>query len=436
MSNHWYPFLLLQMTMAMISFSTLHEHLQSPHSLPSELLMGQESLHFGDVCFALLQHTLNMQHVPLTYLKSLVAILIVFLLDNQHEAIQHIHIGLMVCHVGCTLYEQKAILPFIHSIEEDLERARLKQASGRGPGPVCSYAILVANFGGLMAIPTDSPYYLMYPNTYSDEVALENQNHFNIVGAPPGLCTSSCICCTLLQHVDWTEAHRQKYNGSHLTVPWGTQYKTLLPKITMPCNHWVLLLDLHSGKPFPMVPVGDFDLKDKIFPGMPGDSLLFSGDELVKLQRKRYQIPTYREEKTPDSSSQKEKLLSSCGSGNVPSSTSKEGESSKSSRRSPWDPSPKMPTDSPSRKSSRHSKHSPPSKEQCDKHKRTHKVCLSSTRTSFTVTKVAKIKKVTSLDRSAPCLCPNGCLPLKGWGRSPALRSLPWLLASTLRAAT
>ena len=129
----------------MISFSALCEHLQSPHSLSSELLMGQEGLHFRDVHFTLLQCTLNMQCIPLTYLKSLVsedsfqpdgmtmdaasnstAILIVFLLDDQHEAIQYIHIGLVACHVGCTLYKQKAILLFIHSIKEDLERARLK----------------------------------------------------------------------------------------------------------------------------------------------------------------------------------------------------------------------------------------------------------------------------------------------------------------------
>ena len=131
--------------MAMISFSSLHEPLQSLHSLPSDLLMGQEGLHFGDVCFVPLQCTLNMQHVPLTYLKSLVskdsfqqegmtidmasnstAILIVFLLDDQHDTIQHIHTGLVVHRISCTLYEQKAILPFIQSIEEDLQKARLK----------------------------------------------------------------------------------------------------------------------------------------------------------------------------------------------------------------------------------------------------------------------------------------------------------------------
>ena len=286
----------------MISFITLCEHLQSLHSLPRDLLTGQEGLHFGDVCFVLLQHTLHMQHIPLTYLKILIsedsfqpegmtmdvasnstAILIVFLSDDQHEAIEHIHIGLVVCHVGCTLYEQKAILPFIQSIKEDLEKARLKQVSGRDPGQVHSYSILVTNFGSLMAVPTDPPYCLMYSYTYSDEVALQNQNHFNTTGVPPRIHTSSCICHTLLQHADLTKAHRPKYNESHLIVPWGAQYKTLLPEITMPCNHQGLLLDLHTGKPFPMVLVGDFSLVDKIFPSIPGDSLLFTGDELTKL---------------------------------------------------------------------------------------------------------------------------------------------------------
>ena len=175
----------------------------------------------------------------------------------------------------------------------------------QGSRPVCSYSMLVAKFGGLMAMPTGPPYCLMYPNIYSNEVALQNQNHFNSTGGPPGLCTCSCICHTLLQYTDLTEAHRQKYNGSHLIVPQDTQYKTLPPKITMLHNHWRLLLDLHSGKPFPMVPMGDFSLKDKIFPGTPGNSLLFNGDELTKLWKKRYQVPTYRE-KPPASSSWKE----------------------------------------------------------------------------------------------------------------------------------
>ena len=275
-----------------------------------------------------------------------------------------------------------------------------------------------------MAVPTDPPYCLMYPNTYSDEAVLENQNHFNTTGGPPRLCTSSCIYHTLLQHVDLTKANRQKYNRSHLIVPWGAQYKTLLPEITMLHNHLVPLLDLDSRKPFLMVPVGDFNLKDKIFPGIPADSLLFNGDELAKLQRKRYQISTYREEKMPDSSSQKEKLLSSHSLGDMPSSTSKKGESSKSSGKSPQVPSLKVPTDQAgslctAANTPLHLRSSMTSM------KRTHTVCPSSTRTSLTVTGMAKTKKVTSLHGSAPHLHPNGHLPLKGQGRSPTLRCLP-----------
>ena len=36
--------------------------------------------------------------------------------------------------------------------------------------------------------------------------------------------------------------------------------------------------------------VRDFALKDKIFPGIPGDSLLFDGTELTRLQQKNYSI--------------------------------------------------------------------------------------------------------------------------------------------------
>ena len=106
--------------MALFSFSTMLDHLQSPHSLLSELLTGQEGLHYGDIRYLLLQHTLKMQHVPYTYFTSLVrenhfqpegttmgaashttVILLAFLSDDQHKTIEYIHIGLLVCHAGC-----------------------------------------------------------------------------------------------------------------------------------------------------------------------------------------------------------------------------------------------------------------------------------------------------------------------------------------------
>ena len=123
------------MDMVLINFNTLLDCLQSPHSLPNEMMTSQEGLHFRDIHFAPPLHTLNMQHVSLMYLKSLIsdncfqpegtpsdaasgftAILIVFLSDEQHAAIQHIHIGLVVHRIGCNLYDQDGILPFIKSI--------------------------------------------------------------------------------------------------------------------------------------------------------------------------------------------------------------------------------------------------------------------------------------------------------------------------------
>ena len=203
--------------MALISFSTMLDHLQSPHLLLSDQLMGQEGLHYGDICYKPLQHTHKMQHVPFTYFTSLVhenrfqpegmtmevashttVILLVFLSDDQHEAIEYIHIGLVVCCAGCQLYEQKAIPWFIKSIEDDLKKARLKWAADKDSGEVCPFSMFVGNFGGLMAVHTDLPYCLVYPNIYNNEIPPEDKNHFNVEGGPPGLCTHACICHTLL----------------------------------------------------------------------------------------------------------------------------------------------------------------------------------------------------------------------------------------------
>ena len=137
----------------------------------------------------LLQNTLNIQQVSLTYLKSLVsdnsfqpegmkldsysssiAILLVFLSDEEHQSIKHMHIGLVVHHGGCNLYTQDGILPFMKSLEENLAKVRNRCAGGKDAGGACSYTLLVANYGGIMAVPTDPPYCLGYPTVYNDGV--------------------------------------------------------------------------------------------------------------------------------------------------------------------------------------------------------------------------------------------------------------------------
>ena len=178
-----------------------------------------------------------------------------FLLDEQHTTVQHVYISLVVCCISCNLYDQSGILPLINSIEEDIQKMRLKQEVGRDPGGVCSYAMLVTNFGGMMAVPTEPPCCFMYPVNYSDDAPVKSQSHFSPVASPPGLCTHSWICCILLQHADLMKAHKWKYNGSCLIVSHVAQYKTLFPKITMPHNHCGPLIDHSSGKPYSMVPV-------------------------------------------------------------------------------------------------------------------------------------------------------------------------------------
>ena len=113
--------------MALISFTTILECLQSLQSLLGNLLTGPEGLHYGDMCYMPLQYTLKMQCMPYNYFTSLIqennfqlegmpmdtanhttTILLLFLSDNQLQTIEYIHIGL-VGHTSCQLYEQKNI---------------------------------------------------------------------------------------------------------------------------------------------------------------------------------------------------------------------------------------------------------------------------------------------------------------------------------------
>ena len=295
------------MVMALINFNTLLDHLRSPHCLLNEMLTSQEGLHFGDIRFALPWPALNMQCISLRYLKSLIS-------DNCFQP----------------------------------EGMPSDAVSG-------STAILIIFL-------SDEQHTAMI---YSDDIAIKNQNHFNTMASPPGLCTHSCICRALLWHADLTETHKQKYNGSCLIVPHGTQYKTLFPEITMLHNHRGPLINQSSGKPYPIVPVGDFSLVDKMFPCSPADSLLFNGEELARLKRKGYQISTFLEEKLHPSSPKRKEQLSSHSSGDMLGSSSRKVEPPKTSSKSPGASSPRAPPNSTSSKksSSSHSKSSPQVKE-------------------------------------------------------------------------
>ena len=173
--------------MAVLSFECHLDLLQSPESLPWDIVTGYQALHLGDVCFAPPQHTLNMQWVSLIYLKSLVtdnafqpegdqpdmyshtmAILITFLSNKEHQGIEHVHISLVVWCEGCHFYMQNGILPFVEP-EKGMGQTCKRCGTGaenKDPGRA-GLSLIIANYGGVMAVPTDPPYCLVYPTMYN-----------------------------------------------------------------------------------------------------------------------------------------------------------------------------------------------------------------------------------------------------------------------------
>ena len=134
-----------QVMMALIPFKTMLQHLQSPHLLPARILSGQQGLHYGDMCYMPMHCTLLMQHIPYHYFHNMAqdhafqpvkavlkdasnttAILLVFVSDDQLTSIEHVHIGLMVHHIGSQIYEPKAILQFIQYIKAHLKHTKEK----------------------------------------------------------------------------------------------------------------------------------------------------------------------------------------------------------------------------------------------------------------------------------------------------------------------
>ena len=199
-----------QVKMALILFETMLECLQYPHSLPDRILSGQEGLHYGDECYMPMHCILLMQHVPYHYFNNMLqdhafqpvkavlkdasdttAILLVFVSDDQLTSIKHVHIGLMVCHIGSQIYEPKAIPQFIQYIEVDLKHTKEKREASGSALRAQSYCMFVVNFGGIMALPTNLPYCLAYPNIYSSTIPEKDRHHLN-VGVALQWCAPTC----------------------------------------------------------------------------------------------------------------------------------------------------------------------------------------------------------------------------------------------------
>ena len=189
--------------------------LTSKGSIPRDTLHSQDGLNLGDIHFCPIQHTLNMQCIFLDYLWKLIAkgafmpstvegtlelsrmtaILLVFPVEDQHEKITDVYKGLVVCHVESHLYAPERILYFMSDIEVDLKVAHDALKVGGDLGKRHAFCLFVNNYGGIMSVPKDPPYCLIYPISYVKDV---EPDHFDTHNNPCRRCLHHCICLATL----------------------------------------------------------------------------------------------------------------------------------------------------------------------------------------------------------------------------------------------
>ena len=182
-------------------------------------------------------------------LSGTTAILLVFQMDDQHEKITDVYVGLVVCRIESHLYAPEKIFDFVSDIEVDLKVVRDTLKAGGDPGKKCTFCLFVNNYGGVMSIPMDPPYCPVYPTSYVKDVELD---HFDTRNNPAQTHLCHCICHATLQYMNDDPHHHREYGGSCLILPHGAQYKEqLFPEILKPRNHWGLLTDPITREPSP-----------------------------------------------------------------------------------------------------------------------------------------------------------------------------------------
>ena len=143
-----------------------------------------------------------------------------------------------------------------------------------------------------MSVPTDPPYFLVYPTSYIKGI---EPDHFDTHNSPVGMCLHCCVCCATLQFSNDDPKQRTKYVGSRLILPYRVQYNDrLYPSILELWNHHSPLIDPAMGEPCLMEVVGDFRAADPIFKGCYGDSLLYSEADLARLKWQKVYLSTFQ----------------------------------------------------------------------------------------------------------------------------------------------
>ena len=279
--------------MAALNFKHILLMLKDGGSIPRDTLQSQGGINLGDIRFCAMLCTLSMQCLPLSGLCTLLSegafappqsnippklsrmttILLVFQADSRHEKIINVYVGLVVCRIDSHLYSPSQIP------KGDLRVVHDALKAGGNPGKRHSYCLFVDNLSGIMSIPTDPPYCLVYPTSYIKGL---EPNHFDTCNSPTVMRLHHCVCCATLQFSNDDPKQHTQYVRSHLILPHRVQYNDqLYPSILEPQTHCGPLIDPIMGEPCPLEVVGYFRAMDPIFKGCYRDSLLYSEADLA-----------------------------------------------------------------------------------------------------------------------------------------------------------
>ena len=155
-------------------------------------------------------------------LSGMTAILLIFQVDDQHEQITDVYVGLIVYCIKSCLYALEKILDFMSDIEVDLKAAHDALKAGGDLGKRHTFCLFVNNYGGIMSVPMDLPYCLIYPMSYVKDV---EPDHFDICHNPTRTHLHCCICHATLQYMNDNPHYCRAYGRSHMILPCRAQYK-------------------------------------------------------------------------------------------------------------------------------------------------------------------------------------------------------------------
>ena len=207
--------------MAALNFERILMMLKDGGTIPRGTLCSQDGINLGDIHFCPILCTLCMQCISLNGLCTLLskgtftppqsntppelsrmmAILLVFQVDSEHKRIINVYVRLMVCQVNSCLYSPSQINDFIQDIDVDLCKACNALKAKHNAGKRCAYCLFVDNLSGIMSIPMDPPYCLVYPTTYIEGA---EPDHLTLKTVPWGhactvvYATPPCSSVTLI----------------------------------------------------------------------------------------------------------------------------------------------------------------------------------------------------------------------------------------------